>query len=111
MRPAYSLVRRLERASACGRERGQIPVALSSADHTGSTRVWDRLAARLLACHRGSSRRREWGLVEVLDVVHDARRSSRGDTLVVERVDLRFRTLGRRSVVVVFDAPAALKRG
>ena len=86
----------------------EIPVALSSADYTALTGVgfagvaaaWLAIAA-FLATQVG-------GLVEV-PTLSMTPTIEPGDTLVVERVTPRFRTPSVGDVVV-FDAPAALKR-
>ena len=108
VRPAYPLVRRLERVWPVDIREDEIPVALSSADYTALTGVgfagvaaaWLAIAA-FLATQVG-------GLVEV-PTLSMTPTIEPGDTLVVERVTPRFRTPSVGDVVV-FDAPAALKR-
>ena len=108
VRPAYPLVRRLERVWPVDIREDEIPVALSSADYTALTGVgfagvaaaWLAIAA-FLATQVG-------GLVEV-PTLSMTPTIEPGDTLVVERVTPRFRTPSVGDVVV-FDAPTALKR-
>lgn len=108
VRPAYPLVGRLERVWPVEVCEEEIPVALSSADYTVLTGVsFAGIAAGWLAI-AGFLATQVGGLVEVpsLSMVPSL---YPGDTLVVERVTPRFRSPAVGEVVV-FDAPAALKR-
>ena len=108
VRPAYPLVRRLERVWPVDIREDEIPVALSSADYTVLTGVgFAGVAAAWLAI-AGFLATQVGGLVEV-PTLSMTPTIEPGDTLVVERVTPRFRTPSVGEVVV-FDAPAALKR-
>ena len=108
VRPAYPLVRRLERVWPVDVREDEIPVALSSADYTALTGVgFAGVAAAWLAI-AGFLATQVGGLVEV-PTLSMTPTIEPGDTLVVERVTPRFRTPSVGDVVV-FDAPAALKR-
>ena len=108
VRPAYPLVRRLERVWPVDIPEAEIPVALSSGDYTALTGVgFAGVAAAWLAI-AGFLATQVGGLVEV-PTLSMTPTIEPGDTLVVERVTPRFRTPSVGDVVV-FDAPAALKR-
>ena len=108
VRPAYPLVRRLERVWPVDVREDEIPVALSSADYTVLTGVgFAGVAAAWLAI-AGFLATQVGGLVEV-PTLSMTPTIEPGDTLVVERVTPRFRSPAVGEVVV-FDAPAALKR-
>ena len=108
VRPAYPLVRRLERVWPVDIREAEIPVALSSSDYTALTGLgFAGVAAAWLAI-AGFLATQVGGLVEV-PTLSMTPTIEPGDTLVVERVTPRFRTPSVGDVVV-FDAPAALKR-
>ena len=108
VRPAYPLVRRLERVWPVDVREDEIPVALSSSDYTALTGVgFAGVAAAWLAI-AGFLATQVGGLVEV-PTLSMTPTIEPGDTLVVERVTPRFRSPAVGDVVV-FDAPAALKR-
>ena len=108
VRPAYPLVRRLERVWPVDVREAEIPVALSSSDYTALTGVgFAGVAAAWLAI-AGFLATQVGGLVEV-PTLSMTPTIEPGDTLVVERVTPRFRSPSVGDVVV-FDAPAALKR-
>ena len=108
VRPAYPLVRRLERVWPVDVREDEIPVALSSSDYAALTGVgFAGVAAAWLAI-AGFLATQVGGLVEV-PTLSMTPTIEPGDTLVVERVTPRFRSPSVGDVVV-FDAPAALKR-
>ena len=108
VRPAYPLIGRLERAWPIEVCEDEIPVALSSTDYTVLTGFsFAGIAAAWLAI-AGFLATQVGGLVEVPSLSM-APSIEPGDTLVVERVTPRFRSPAVGEVVV-FDAPAALKR-
>ena len=108
VRPAYPLIGRVERAWPIEVCEDEIPVALSSTDYTVLTGFSSAGIAAAWLAIAGFLATQVGGLVEVPSLSM-APSIEPGDTLVVERVTPRFRSPAVGEVVV-FDAPAALKR-